>query len=112
MSAYDYAAYRAEDAATSKDWSLYDNKNFVVVFVNEQTYNSQKDWEIRIKVHKKSDPNATLDQRPAHILTKVDFEPQRNKPIEARTGEKIYWATREMTGEPALSVAQLEALTA
>ena len=113
MEAISYSEARNDTKERHFDWPLLSERNFIVVFVDQETYDSQKDWKIQLKVNKKGSPEQTLFQRPVFTLTKMDFDPNGdNKPLRGRADQKIYWATREMTGDISATVAHVDDIKA
>jgi len=107
MAAYSYRETRMESSSETKDWSLLDGKNFVIVFVDSESYDKQKDWHIKLVVRRNDKPLETLGQRPIVNLTKENFKPSLNPPIKGRDGQLYYWAYREMTGDPAITPEEI-----
>jgi hypothetical protein len=111
LEAISYSADRNVTKERHFDWPLLADKNFIVIFVDKETYDAQPDWKMLLRVNRKGKPDQSLYQRPVLVVTKQDFDPNGdNKPLRGRASRTIYWAAREMTGDIATTVGNVEAI--
>jgi hypothetical protein len=101
MSAYSYKETRFANASYSDDWNLTDIRHHVIVYVDKDSFDTQSDWTILVRVQQADDPNISLFNRPTRKLIKDNF-----KPLQLSNSKTIYWAQVEMTGQ--LSDASLK----
>ncbi|MBV8893878.1 hypothetical protein [Bradyrhizobium sp.] len=109
LSAYSYSEDRVGNTDSMYDWSLTDGKTNVILYVDDTTYNEQKDydWKITVRVQRDSDPSQSLKQRYTREVHQGHFHQLK---LQDGTGRIAYWTQLEMTAENLPTVGVLAAL--
>lgn len=110
MAAYQYRETRIEGSKERRPWNPLKEQNFVVVFVDDATFDSHDDWTVKIYLEEDEEKNSVVGGRSIFSLTKADFDPavQKSNPmILAENGTRYYWAFCELTRDPSLSAGNL-----
>jgi hypothetical protein len=86
------------DAADAFNWDIRSHQNYLMVFIDEETFNSHPDFEIIASMHVKDKPNESAFDQGPYSFRRNDFE--INEPIRSPLHGTVYWARHEFSGQP------------
>jgi hypothetical protein len=87
------------DGVREFDWDPLSERPFLIIMIDQATYDGQSDFDIVAKITEKTHPDQLLYQRPPVHFIKKDFNPELDTPVKDNRDEIIYWAFKDMTAQ-------------